>query len=161
MAARASASENGRGEHEARLYHGPWPFGERRTMVRPEDRRWWEHMEQKGPRSWARGMFMLATMTLAMYDKPLKERLRIAYTNSIYPLFVARDRALEEQERPALEDIFYAFYETREYRGEQGEGPVRRAIEGMSGERAEDLAAAIVRLSFGVCSKIPPNPGEP
>ena len=69
-------------------------------MVRPEDEGWWDHMQRRGPLPWAQDMFMTATMALAMLDKPLKERLRIAYMQNIYPLFQAREEALEDEERP-------------------------------------------------------------
>ncbi len=130
-------------------------------MVRPEDSGWWEHMEHVGPRPWARRMFMAATYALAQLNCPLKKRLLIAYTQNIYPLFHARERALEEGERALLEEIFYSFYQTPDYRAESGEGPVKRTLEGMSGGAAEDLAVRIVRLSFKVCAKIPPGPNEP
>ncbi len=130
-------------------------------MVRPEDSGWWEHMEHVGPRPWARRMFMTATVTLAMFDKPLKERLLQAYTQCIYPLFVARERCLDGEECPELEDVFYSFYDTHDYRAEPGEEPVKRTLEGMSGSKAKHLAERIVLLSFEVCAKIPPGPNEP
>ena len=60
---------------------------------------------------------MTASMALAMLDKPVKERLRIAHQQKIYPLFIAREWVLEDEERQRLEEIFYAFYETPEYQG--------------------------------------------
>lgn len=129
-------------------------------MTRPEDELWWDHMQRRGPRTWAREMFLAATYALAILDRPLRERLRIAYAQNIYPLFQAREVALEAEERPPLEEVFYSFYKTPEYRAEPGEEPVKRALEGMSGNAAEELAVNVVRLSFEVCAKIPPDPKE-
>jgi hypothetical protein len=117
-------------------------------------------MRRRGAEPWARDMFITATVTLATLDLPLKERLRAAYKQNIYPLFVAREEALNEEECLKLEDIFVVFLNNIEYLERPGEGQVEKMLEKMPGEKAEDLAAKITHLAFKVCDRIPPEPSE-